>query len=539
MATPATWSQVAPSLKLDNPNSRGDGKATIFSNIRSPVAVKGGSAAAQVAVHAQDEKAFDRWRPRLHLMPRRNWVNDPCGPCYSSSDGGFYHMAFQWNPEGWTWGNMSWGHALSRDLVHWKVSLRPSIQPSGDQDPQGVFTGCTWPTNLQGKADDTITSFYTSAQRSPIHWTLPYQKGSELVRIAISNDQGRTWQRHHSQALVPGPPEGLDVTGWRDPFIGPWESVDKCLGRRTGDHMYGILAGGVRHSSPAVFLYSIDAHDLTQWSFLCTPIAPGINFAPSPGLPDFGTNWEVTNFMTLQDQFKHSYDVLVMSVEGIRPRSNRVSGSREGRERRNKARRSDRAQNWLCARVKTPNGDPGNHEQPAVELEFRFGGCLDWGCFYAANSFFDPVTEKRIVHGWILEEDLPPSLTARQEWSGLLSLPRVLGMTRIVDVVSSSHSEIEALDWIHWSRSAEGTYAVTTLTSTPDPRLSALRHNEKRLVNLPAPLSVRLDAEDTPASTHMLRFNSKSIEVQASFSVTGDVEQIGLELYFSSGEHCP
>jgi beta-fructofuranosidase len=545
MATPATWSQVVPSLNLDNQISGCDGGAASFDPIKSPggsidVAVKVASTTARLEVQARVEKDFDRWRPRFHLMPRRNWANDPCGPCYSASDGGFYHMAFQWNPEGWVWGNISWGYALSRDLVHWKVSPWPSIQPSQDEDPHGVFTGCTWPTNPQGSADDTITSFYTSAQGSPIHWTLPYQKDSELVRMATSDDRGRTWKRHHARALVPGPPEGVDVTGWRDPFIGPWDSVDKCLGRRVGDYMYGILAGGVRHSSPAVFLYSIDAHDLTRWSFLCVPLAPGTNFAPSPSLPDFGTNWEVTNFMTLQDQSKLSYDVLVMSVEGIRPDSKRVfPGARGKRDRPTKLRRINRAQNWLCAQVKKQSCTQGTNEQPVVALEFKFGGCLDWGCFYAGNSFRDPVTEKQIVYGWITEEDLPPSLTAKQEWSGLLSLPRVLGMTRIADVVASSHSKIESLDWIHWSRSPDGTYAVTTLTSTPDPRLSVLRHNEKNLVDGSAPLGLYLDTESPIDSTDLLKFDTKSIEVQASFSFVNEMEQIGLELYFSPGKPTP
>ncbi|UKZ54414.1 hypothetical protein TrVGV298_008222 [Trichoderma virens] len=259
---------------------------------------------------------FSRWRPTYHLMPRQNWANDPCGPCYIDSDGGYYHIAFQWNPYSWDWGNMSWGHALSRDLVHWQVSSQPSIQPSVEDDPCGVFTGCTLSVNPLGVSDKTLTSFYTSAQHTPIHWTLPYRKGSELIRMATSEDYGRTWKRSPISSLVSGPPNEVEVTGWRDPFVGQWESVDKCLGRRTGDYVYGVIAGGIRQYSPTIFLYSIDARDLTQWNYLCMPFAPGTNFAPSSRLPDFGSNWEVTNFMTLRDNLGNDHDVLVMSVEG-------------------------------------------------------------------------------------------------------------------------------------------------------------------------------------------------------------------------------
>ena len=540
MATSTTLPPLVHSPDLKYSNKIRDGDTISLNHLKFPGHSVSVSITATDDPEAWVEKDFDRWRPEYHLMPRRNWANDPCGPCYSPSDGGFYHTAFQWNLRGCVWGNISWGHAVSRDLVHWKVSPRPSIQPSHDEDPHGVFSGCTWPTNPRGIADGTLTSFYTSAQCGPIHWTLPYRKDSELVRMATSDDHGKTWRRHPARSLIPGPPEGVDVTAWRDPFIGPWESVDMCLGRRTGEYTYGIISGGVRHSSPTVFLYSIDAQDLTQWRYLCMPLAPGINFAPSPKLPDFGTNWEMTNFMTLQDQFKQSYDVLVMSVEGILPRSkDTFCRPGERADRPMKAQRLNRAQGWLCAQVKKRSRDTGVEEQPGVTLEFRFGGCLDFGCFYAANSFHDPVTDKRVVYGWITEEDLPAGLTTKQGWSGLLSLPRVLGMVCISDVVTSSHSDLEALDWIHCSRCPDGTYTVTALTSVPDPRLSALRRNKRELVDLLAVLGTCFDDNDLIVPPHLLPFHSKSIEVQASFSIVSGLERIGLELYFSSGESIP
>lgn len=472
-------------------------------------------------------------------------------------------MAFQWNPSSCEWGNMSWGHALSRDLVNWKVSSQPSIRPSLEDDPDGVFTGCVSPTNPHGVVDGTITSLYTSAQHSPIHWTLPYKKGSELVRMATSVDNGKSWKRL-AHPLLSGPPDGLDVTAWRDPFIGTWESIDECLGRgkkERGRYKYGLVSGGIRHCSPTIFLYEIDALDLSSWTYLCTPLLPGLNFAPSKTLPDFGTSWEVVNFMTLTDQRDVRYDVLIMSVEGIlprpRPRSHTPIDDDDDTARRDrgrghrpsrKPRRIARAQNWLCAKVTGPNNrddadveiDTSSPSPPAVSLEFQFGGCLDFGCFYAANSFHDPVTGEQIALGWITEEDLPAGMAAKQGWSGLLSLPRVLCMRCITGVVGSSRSDsnLESLDWIHTERCADGTYTVTTLTSTPDPRLEILRRDEKDLIRSLGGRDICLDGEEDgdASSLHMLHFETKKIEAQASFSLIKGVEQIGLELYFDPGE---
>ena len=57
------------------------------------------------------------YRGQYHFSPLENWMNDPNGLLYHN---GIYHLFFQYNPGGIQWGNLSWGHATSRDLTHWE-----------------------------------------------------------------------------------------------------------------------------------------------------------------------------------------------------------------------------------------------------------------------------------------------------------------------------------------------------------------------------------------------------------------------------------
>lgn len=79
------------------------------------------------------------FRPQYHFSPSKNWMNDPSGLLYYNET---YHLFFQYNPGGIEWGNMSWGHATSKDLAHWEerpIALLARGYP--DNVTEMYFTG--------------------------------------------------------------------------------------------------------------------------------------------------------------------------------------------------------------------------------------------------------------------------------------------------------------------------------------------------------------------------------------------------------------
>ncbi len=178
---------------------------------------------------ADREKKF---RPVYHHTPLYGWMNDPNGMFYKD---GTYHLYFQHNPYGSTWGNMTWGHSTSTDLVHWHgedIAIEPDAYGS-------IFSGSVVVDhyNTAGFGEGAIVAFYTSAKSSP--WG-----DSQSQSMAYSTDGGKTFTKYGGNPVLTS-----DKRDFRDP---------KVFWYAPGKHWVMILAAGQEME-----IYS--SRDLKAW----------------------------------------------------------------------------------------------------------------------------------------------------------------------------------------------------------------------------------------------------------------------------------
>jgi len=127
-------------------------------------------------------------RPQFHFSQKVGWNNDPNGMCYYDGE---WHLYFQHNPVGWKWGNMTWGHAVSKDLVHWEQL--PNVLFPGTMATGACFSG-------GGLVDHRNTGgFKTGAEDVIVAFLTDTGAGEAL---AYSNDRGRTFTWYQGNPVV-------------------------------------------------------------------------------------------------------------------------------------------------------------------------------------------------------------------------------------------------------------------------------------------------------------------------------------------------
>ncbi len=138
-------------------------------------------------------------RPQFHFSPPTNWINDPNGLVYLDGE---YHLFYQYNPYGTTWGHMSWGHAVTKDLLHWE-HLPVAITEYPDAltgDSTMIFSGTAVidKNNTSGlcESKDCMVAIYTSHVHAMGEGKVQHQS------LAYSNDRGRTWKRYGKNPVL-------------------------------------------------------------------------------------------------------------------------------------------------------------------------------------------------------------------------------------------------------------------------------------------------------------------------------------------------
>jgi sucrose-6-phosphate hydrolase SacC (GH32 family) len=177
-------------------------------------------------------------RPHFHFAPARNWMNDPNGLIFYR---GKYHLFFQYNPEGNQWGNMSWGHATSTDLVHWQeLPVAISYTPT-----HAIFSGSAVvdyfnTTGFGSLENPAMVAIFTAHQHDGLH---------QVQSLAYSTDEGLTWQHYEGNPVL-----DLGMKDFRDPKV-VWNTVNEAW----------VMSVVKPHEYTVAFYQS---KDLKQWELL-------------------------------------------------------------------------------------------------------------------------------------------------------------------------------------------------------------------------------------------------------------------------------
>ena len=325
----------------------------------------------------------EQFRPAYHYTAERNWLNDPNGLVYLN---GTYHLFYQHNPFSADWGNMSWGHATSPDLIHWEeqpVAIRY-------EEDEAIFSGSAVfdqhnTSGLGTTADPPLVAIYTSAYQgaSPL-------SGRQAQSLAYSLDEGRTWTKYHGNPVL-----DRASADFRDPKVFWYDG-------EAGSYWVMVAVEAVHRQ---VVLYK--SADLKAWEFLST-------FGPANAT---GGVWECPDLFQLPVDGNRQDSRWVLIVN-INPGG--VAGGSAG-------------QYFLG----TFDGVAFRSETTVTEglqqddSRMREYDWLDWGRdYYAAVSFNNVPDGRRIMIGWMNNWDYAHQ-TPTGNWRSGMSLPREVSLTRV------------------------------------------------------------------------------------------------------------
>jgi fructan beta-fructosidase len=323
------------------------------------VAVGGGVRAAPEA---------EPLRPRFHFTPATNFMNDPNGLVF---DGGEYHLFYQHNPFGPEWGHMSWGHAVSPDMIHWQhlpVALREEagvmiFSGSVVADPEDTSHLCGPPAGRTS----CLIAIYTG-----------HGLGKQTQNLAFSTDRGRTWTKYAGNPVL-----DLGMKEFRDPKVFWHEPTRRWI-------MLTVLAD--QHK-----LRIFGSPDLKRWEALS-------DFGPAGAT---GGAWECPDLFPLAVEGAAGESRWLLDID-INPGG--PAGGSGGQ--------------YFVGRF--DGRTFVNDNPPDTTLWVDYGKD-----FYATLSFSGiPARDgRRIWMGW-MSNWLYANVEPTTPWRGVQSVPRVLSLTR-------------------------------------------------------------------------------------------------------------
>ncbi|CAI7571545.1 unnamed protein product [Penicillium viridicatum] len=338
------------------------------------------------------------YRPQYHFSPAEHWMNDPSGLVYYKET---YHLFFQYNPGGIEWGNMSWGHATSKDLTHWEerpLALLARGYPENVTEMYFTGSAVADVNNTSGFGVDgkiPLVAMYTSMY--PVPQDLPSGKHvlaeQQSQSIAYSLDEGETWTTYDAENPVihnPPSPYGAEFENFRDPFVFWHDDTQKWV------------AVTVLASLHKVVIWSSD--NLKEWSLAS-------EFGPYNAV---GGVWECPNLFQMPIKGDPSIKkwVLVLGLNPGGPPGTVGSGTQYF--------------------IGDFNGTAFMADPASIYPDNKSANWMDWGPdFYAAASYNglpvgDDVVQIAWMNNWQYGATIPTS-----PWRSAMSVPRQLSLKKV------------------------------------------------------------------------------------------------------------
>ncbi|KAK1285080.1 Beta-fructofuranosidase, soluble isoenzyme I [Acorus calamus] len=317
------------------------------------------------AAHPWSNEELIWQRTAYHFQPFKNWMN---GPLFYK---GWYHLFYQYNPVSAVWGNITWGHAVSRDLINW-IHLPLAMVPDHWYDMNGVWTGSA--TFLP---DGSLVMLYTGSTN----------ESTQVQNLAYPADPSDplllNWVKSKANPVLV-PPPGIGSKDFRDPttawFIESDNSWRVTIGSRNGmtgfslvyktkDFVEYELLDGVLHAVPGTGMWE------------CVDFYP-VSTTGNGGLDTSANGPGVKHVLKVSlDNYMNDYYAI---------------GTYDAR-----------ANTW------TP-------DDPVADA--GIGARVDYGKYYASKSFFDQNKGRRVLWAWIGETDSERT-DLRKGWASVQSPP--------------------------------------------------------------------------------------------------------------------
>ncbi|XP_068634796.1 beta-fructofuranosidase, soluble isoenzyme I-like isoform X2 [Aristolochia californica] len=306
-------------------------------------------------------------RTAYHFQPEKNWMN---GPLFYKE---WYHLFYQYNPDSAVWGNITWGHAVSRDMVHW-YHLPLAMIADRWYDINGVWTGSA--TFL---VDGKLVMLYTGSTKESV----------QVQNLAVPKDENDPllldWDKYDGNPVL-FPPPGIGSKDFRDPTTG-WLAPD-------GTWRFSI--GSRVNTTGLALVYKTK-------DFKTFELLEGVLHAvPGTGM------WECVDF----------YPVSTSGKEGLD-----TSANGPGVKHVLKASLDDDKHDYYAIGTYDLEANSWTPDDP--EIDVGIGIRYDYGKFYASKSFYDQNKKRRVLWGWTGETD-SESNDIRKGWASLMTMPRIV-----------------------------------------------------------------------------------------------------------------